>query len=44
MKDTNPIELVEDLKSVLERYIATTLPIGRRYPERDCSAAKRLAG
>ena len=32
MNDTNPIELVDDLKSVLERYIATTLPISRRYP------------
>ena len=32
MNDTNPIELVEDLKAVLERYIATTLPISRRYP------------
>lgn len=32
MKDANPIELVEDLKKVLERYIATTLPIGRRHP------------
>lgn len=33
MHDTNPIELVEDLKAVLERYIATTLPISRRYPQ-----------
>lgn len=32
MNDTNPIELVDDLKKVLERYIATTLPISRRYP------------
>ena len=32
MKETNPIELVEDLKTVLQRYIATTLPISRRYP------------
>ena len=32
MNDTNPIELVDDLKTVLERYIATTLPISRRYP------------
>jgi len=32
MNDTNPIELVDDLKSVLRRYIATTLPISRRYP------------
>lgn len=33
MNDTNPIELVDDLKAVLERYIATTLPISRRYPQ-----------
>lgn len=32
MNETNPIELVEDLKKVLQRYIATTLPISRRYP------------
>lgn len=32
MNETNPVELVDDLKSVLERYIATTLPISRRYP------------
>lgn len=32
MHDTNPVELVNDLKTVLERYIATTLPISRRYP------------
>ncbi len=33
MNDTNPVELVNDLKTVLERYIATTLPISRRYPQ-----------
>ncbi|AXW64658.1 hypothetical protein CJO94_24125 (plasmid) [Ralstonia solanacearum] len=32
MKEANPIALVDDLAEVLERYIATTLPIGRRYP------------
>lgn len=32
MKDANPIALVEDLDNVLERYISTTLPIGRRHP------------
>lgn len=32
MKDANPIALIEDLKSVLQRYISTTLPINRRYP------------
>lgn len=36
MSETNPIALVEELKAVLARYIATTLPISRRYP--------RLAG
>lgn len=33
MKDANPIALIEDLKSVLQRYISTTLPISRRYPK-----------
>lgn len=33
MSDTNPITFAEDLKSVLARYIATTLPISRRYPK-----------
>lgn len=33
MKDANPIALVEDLKTVLQRYISTTLPISRRYPK-----------
>ncbi|NOV23416.1 DEAD/DEAH box helicase [Cupriavidus necator] len=32
MKDANPIALVDDLSDVLGRYIATTLPIGRRHP------------
>jgi hypothetical protein len=32
MSETNPIALVDELKAVLERYIATTLPISRRYP------------
>jgi hypothetical protein len=32
MSETNPIALVEELKAVLERYIATTLPVSRRYP------------
>lgn len=36
MSEANPITLVDELKAVLERYIATTLPISRRYP--------RLAG
>jgi len=31
MSDTNPIAFAQDLKSVLARYIATTLPISRRY-------------
>jgi len=32
MSEANPIALVDELKAVLERYIATTLPISRRYP------------
>jgi len=32
MSDTNPIAFAQELKSVLARYIATTLPISRRYP------------
>lgn len=32
MSEANPIALVEELKTVLERYIATTLPVSRRYP------------
>ncbi len=31
MSDTNPISFSQDLKTVLARYIATTLPISRRY-------------
>ena len=33
MSDTNPIAFSQDLRSVLARYIATTLPISRRYPK-----------
>jgi superfamily II DNA/RNA helicase len=32
MPETNPISFAEDLRKVLARYIATTLPISRRYP------------
>lgn len=32
MSETNPIAFTEDLRAVLSRYIATTLPISRRYP------------
>ncbi|QDQ29084.1 DEAD/DEAH box helicase [Chitinimonas arctica] len=32
MNESNPIALVEELKLVLGRYIATALPISRRYP------------
>jgi len=31
MSDSNPISFSQDLKAVLARYIATTLPISRRY-------------
>jgi len=33
MFESNPIYLVENLKTTLNRYIATTLPINRRYPK-----------
>ncbi len=33
MSETNPIAFAQDLKSVLARYITTTLPISRRYPK-----------
>ena len=32
MFETNPITLVDTLKGTLRRYISTTLPISRRYP------------
>lgn len=32
MNETNPIQLAEALRATLRRYIATTLPISRRYP------------
>ena len=32
MAETNPVALTADLKEVLARYIATTLPISARYP------------
>jgi hypothetical protein len=32
MSETNPIAFADSLRSVLARYIATTLPISRRYP------------
>jgi DEAD/DEAH box helicase/Helicase conserved C-terminal domain/Domain of unknown function (DUF1998) len=32
MSETNPIAFAESLRKVLARYIATTLPISRRYP------------
>lgn len=31
MKEANPLLLVEELKTVIQRYIATTLPISRKY-------------
>lgn len=33
MSETNPLILVDNLKSTLRRYISTTLPVSRRYPE-----------
>jgi len=35
MADNNPLELYYTLKSTLERYIPTTLPVSRRYPALD---------
>ena len=32
MAETNPISFAENLHKVLARYIATTLPVSRRYP------------
>lgn len=32
MAETNPIAFAENLHKVLARYIATTLPVSRRYP------------
>ena len=32
MFEANPITLVDTLKDTLRRYISTTLPISRRYP------------
>ncbi len=31
--DTNPLKLVDELRATLQRYISTTLPINRNYPE-----------
>jgi ATP-dependent helicase YprA (DUF1998 family) len=31
--DTNPLNLVEELRETLQRYIPTTLPINRKYPQ-----------
>ena len=33
MSDKNPITFSDELRTVLARYIATTLPISRRYPK-----------
>ena len=33
MSETNPIAFADELHKVLSRYIATTLPISRRYPQ-----------
>lgn len=33
MAETNPIAFAAELRAVLARYIATTLPISRRYPK-----------
>jgi len=33
MSETNPIFLAENLRKTLRRYITTTLPVSRRYPQ-----------
>lgn len=33
MAETNPLKLFDTLQATLERYIPTTLPISRRYPQ-----------
>ena len=32
MSDTNPVSFAKDLRHILSRYISTTLPVSRRYP------------
>lgn len=43
MNDANPIALVEDLDQVLQRYISTTLPIGRRHARLSAEFRRILA-
>lgn len=43
MQEANPLSLVDDLKVVLQRYIATTLPIARRYPKLSSEFRKLLS-
>lgn len=43
MNETNPLNLVKDLRDTLQRYIGTTLPISRRYPELGAEFRKKLA-
>ena len=33
MSESNPLELARDLKSTLQRYLQTSLPISRNYPK-----------
>jgi hypothetical protein len=44
MAETNPIAFASDLHTVLSRYIATTLPISRRYPRLAAEFRELLAG
>lgn len=44
MSETNPIVLVENLKSTLHRYITTTLPVSRRYPNLQQQVKDLVAG
>lgn len=42
MAESNPLELFRTLRETLERYIPTTLPISRRYPELGRAFRERL--
>src|ERR1035441_4838678 len=33
MSESNPLELARDLKSTLQRYLQTSIPISRNYPK-----------
>src|SRR5258708_1176715 len=43
MNEANPLELVNELRTVLGRYIPTPLPITRRYPQRNAHFREQLS-